>query len=69
MLPIGGSLSQETSECQAETKAPKRHVKSNRQVAETKCAHESPPVRGYSQRAGKSLFARNPQPNGYEPDP
>ena len=43
----------------AETKAPKRHLKSNRQLAETKCAHESPPVRGYSQRAGKSLFARD----------
>ena len=49
----------ETRFCGAETKAPKRHVKSNRQLAETKCAHESPPVRGYSQRAGKSLFARD----------
>ena len=34
-------------------------MKSNRQLAETKCAHESAPVRGYSERAGKSLFARD----------
>ena len=54
-----GLRCRETRFCGAETKAPKRHVKSNRQLAETKRAHESPPVRGYSQRAGKSLFARD----------
>jgi len=27
----------------------KQPLKSSRQIAETKCAHESPPVRGYSQ--------------------
>jgi hypothetical protein len=46
----------ETQFCRAETKAPKRPLKSNRQPAETKCAHESPPIRGFSQRTGKSLF-------------
>jgi hypothetical protein len=39
----------ETRFCAAETKAPKGSLKSNRQFAETKCAHESPPVRAYSQ--------------------
>jgi len=32
----------------AETKAPKRPLKFNRQPAETKCAHESLPIRGFS---------------------
>jgi hypothetical protein len=32
----------------AETKAPKRSLQFNRQIAETKCVHKSPPVRGYS---------------------
>jgi hypothetical protein len=41
----------------AETKAPKGPLKSNLQIAETKHVHESPPVRGYSHRTGKSLFA------------
>ena len=35
--------------CKAETKAPNSPSKSDRLVAETKCTHESPPVRGYSQ--------------------
>jgi hypothetical protein len=39
----------ETRFCAAETKAPKGSLKSNRQFAETKCAHESPPVRACSQ--------------------
>ena len=60
--PVSGEPSlcfRETGFCRAETKAPKRPLKSNRQPADTKCAHESPPIRGYSQRAGKSLFARD----------
>jgi hypothetical protein len=40
-----------------ETKAPKRPLMCNRHFVETKRPHELPPVRGYSQRAGKSLFA------------
>jgi hypothetical protein len=35
--------------CRAETKAPNSPSKSDRLLAETKCTHESPPVRGYSQ--------------------
>ena len=35
--------------CRAATKAPNSPSKSDRLLAETKCAHESPPVRGYSQ--------------------
>ena len=49
----------ETEFSWAETKAPRRLLKSNRQIAETKCVHESPPLWGYSQRAGKSLLARD----------
>ena len=30
----------------AETNAPKRSLQFNRQIAETKCVHKSPPVRG-----------------------
>src|SRR6266566_9405846 len=48
----------ETRFCAAETKTPKGSLKSNRQFAETKCAHETPPVRGYSHRTGKSQFAK-----------
>jgi ABC-type lipoprotein export system ATPase subunit len=40
----------ETQFSRAETKTPKRPL----QIAETKCVHESPPVRGYSQLTGKS---------------
>jgi hypothetical protein len=32
----------------AETKTPKRPLQFNRHSAETKCVHESPPVRGFS---------------------
>jgi hypothetical protein len=32
----------------AETKTPKRSQQTNRQIAETKCVHKSPPVRGDS---------------------
>ena len=35
--------------CRAEPKAPNSPSKSDRLLAETKCTHESPPVRGYSQ--------------------
>ena len=35
--------------CRAETKAPNSPSKSDRLLAEIKCTHESPPVRGYSQ--------------------
>jgi hypothetical protein len=60
--PVSGERSlcfRETGFCKAETKPPKKPLISNRQIVETKCADESPPVRGYSQRAGKSLFARD----------
>jgi site-specific DNA recombinase len=40
--------SRETRFCGAETKASKRSQQFNRQIAETKCVHKSPPVRGDS---------------------
>src|SRR4029077_18751909 len=49
----------ETRFCGAETKAPKRSQQFNRQIAETKCVHKSPPVRGDSHRTGKSPFAQD----------
>jgi hypothetical protein len=54
-----GLRCRETRFCAAETKAPKGPLKSNRRIAETRSTHESPLVRGYSQRTGKSLFARD----------
>ena len=45
--------------CRRRHRRPKGPPKSNRQIAETKDAQESPPVRGYSHRTGKSLFARD----------
>jgi hypothetical protein len=38
----------ETRFCGAETKAPKPSLQFNLQIAETKCVHKSPPVRGDS---------------------
>src|SRR6516164_11080714 len=38
----------ETQFSRAETKTPKRPLQFNGQIAETKCVHESPPVRGHS---------------------
>jgi hypothetical protein len=38
----------ETQFSRAETKTPKRPLQFNGQIAETKCVHESPPVRGDS---------------------
>src|SRR5271157_3019543 len=52
-----GLRRQETRIYGTETKAPKRPLMCNRHFVETKRPHELPPVRGYSQRAGKSLFA------------
>jgi hypothetical protein len=60
--PVSGEPSlcfRETGFCKAETKPPKQPLTYNRRTVETKCADESPPVRGYSQQAGKSLFARD----------
>src|SRR6266481_597749 len=39
----------------AETKAPKRSLKSHRQIAETKCVHESPPAQGHSKQPSRRL--------------
>jgi hypothetical protein len=52
------SSRRETQFSRAETKTPKRPLQFNGQIAGTKCVHESPPVRGYSQ---------NLQPNDYQP--
>src|SRR6516165_5679346 len=49
----------ETQFSRAETKTPKRSLQSNRQIAETKCVHKSPPVRGDSHRTGKSPCAQD----------
>src|SRR6516162_2385315 len=49
----------ETQFSRAETKTPKRSLQSNRQIAETKCVHKSPPVRGDSHRTGKSPFVQD----------
>ena len=43
------SSRRETQFSRAETKTPKRPLQFNGQIAETKCVHGSPPVRGYSQ--------------------
>ena len=43
----------------AETKAPEKRLRFEWPSEETTRTHGSPPVRGYSQRAGKSLFARD----------
>jgi hypothetical protein len=46
----------ETRFCETETKAPKPPSKFQLTIAETKCVHESPPVRGYLRPTAKSLF-------------
>jgi hypothetical protein len=40
------SRRRETQFSRAETKTPKRSLQSNRQIAEIKCVHKSPPIRG-----------------------
>ena len=53
----------------SETKTSKRSLQSNRQIAETKYVHKSPPVRGDLRRTGKSPFAQDcvVEPNDYHP--
>jgi hypothetical protein len=43
-----GLRRRETQFSRAETKTPKRPLQFSGQIAETKCVHERPPVRGYS---------------------
>jgi hypothetical protein len=43
----------------AETKAPEKRLRFEWPSEETTRTHGSPQIRGYSQRAGKSLFARD----------
>jgi hypothetical protein len=44
---------------QGRDKDPETAPQNNGQSAETKCVHESPPVRGYSHWTGKSPFAQD----------
>ena len=47
-VKICQSPRRETQFSRAETKTPKRPLQFDGQIAETKCVHESPPVRGHS---------------------
>jgi hypothetical protein len=63
-VSINASLRRrETQFSRAETKTPKRPLQFNGQIAETKCAHESPTVRGYSR--GSAAFIVQPSPFTY----
>ena len=58
LIPDKASLRRrETRFCGAETKAPKRSQQFNRQIAETKCVHKSPPVQGIRAEPGNALTA------------
>jgi hypothetical protein len=52
---VDGLRCRETRFRGPETKAPKWAPKSNWPIVETERLHESPPIRGYSRTAGKSL--------------